>query len=210
MSRSPRRTTSAAAAVIAALMPLTAACSDDAAPAAQTTPTPVTAEPTPFSVRADVGNVTGRLGRSDRREVLRDVREVVADWMEAAYVETGSAVDLGTAFADFTPQAAASAKRQRALLTNAALASADGVEVRPAVVKVDVLAPGGEVAAATARFRVVLQREGAKRQEKVVGRLMLSPVKKGWKVFGFTVERGSFAPADKTDRADQSKAGGDA
>ncbi|MEQ6900092.1 hypothetical protein [Nocardioides sp. YIM 152588] len=205
MTRLPRRGTAFAAALITALSPLAAGCSGDDEPlepaAASASPT---AEPVEFVVRSDVGKITGRVGRSERREVVKDVGRVVGDWMEASYLSAGKQVDLDAALARFSDDAAAQARRDRSLLSNAALRGAGDVVPRRATVKVDVLAPGGEVAGATARFRIAFDTADRKRGELVSGRLMLTPVKRGWQVFGYSVDRGA-APAKAAGKDDASK-----
>ena len=137
------------------------------------------------STDAAIGTVRGRLTRQARARVVADVTEVVERWVDRGY----AGGDVGAAFADFTKEAGALARKQRKVMTGIGLADA---EVAKRTVRVDVLAPKGKPAGATARFRVSLSvPEGG--TELLSGRLMLSPTKEGWKVFGFDVVRGGGA-----------------
>ena len=100
----------------------------------------------------------------------------------------------------FTVGANALARHDRLLTSNAQLGDRiDGVRAVSKIVKVDVFSPKKKPAGATARFRLVFRTTGdAERRVVVSGRLLLTKVKKRWKVFGFDVKK-SVVPvgADK-------------
>jgi len=139
-----------------------------------------------------IGKVRGPLSRPRRAEVVRDVTAVVDAWSNRAYGGSYPRTDFDDAFTAFTPYARALALRKSSLLSNAgAGGELEAATIARRVVRVDVLAPRGRVAGATARVRIVLDLSGpADRREVVTGRLLLSPTAKGWRVFGFDVSRG--------------------
>lgn len=149
----------------------------------------VTAE---IATDAELGSVKGRLSDAAAADVLAAVTEVVDGWFDAAYGGDYPRSDFDAAFGDFTSDAKALALKQSAILSNADLgADLDGVEMDQRLIRVDVLAPKGKVAGATVRFRLgIAMSGGVDRTDQIAGRLMLTPVKGDWKVFGFDVRRG--------------------
>lgn len=139
-----------------------------------------------------IGQVRGALPAPRRAQVVRDVTAIVDAWSTKAYGGDYPRTDFADAFAAFTPDARALALRRTSLLSNAAAGSElQEVTIARRVVRVDVLAPRGRLAGATARIRIVLDLSGpTDRREVVAGRLLLSPTAKGWRVFGFDVSRG--------------------
>lgn len=139
-----------------------------------------------IATKVEVGEVAGRLPRSRARNVAGQVAAVVDRWIDAAYV------DGEKAFPGFSKGAARLAAQQSGLMSNAGLGGrVDGVTVTRRVVAVDVLAPKRKPAGATARVNLVFRLTGeVERTEQVRGRLLLTPVRDGWRVFGFDVERG--------------------
>lgn len=139
-----------------------------------------------------IGKVKGPLSPPRRAEVVRDVTAVVDAWSTKAYGGDYPRTDFADAFAAFTPYARALALKRTSLLSNAAAGGElETATIARRVVRVDVLAPRGRVAGATARIRIVLDLSGpTDRREVVTGRLLLSPTAKGWRVFGFDVNRG--------------------
>jgi hypothetical protein len=139
-----------------------------------------------------IGKVRGPLSPPRRAEVVRGVTAVVEAWSNRAYAGDYPRTSFDDAFAAFTPDARALARRRTSLLSNAAVGrELEAATIARRVVRVDVLAPRGKVAGATARIRIVLDLSGATdRREVVTGRLLLSPTAKGWRVFGFDVSRG--------------------
>lgn len=177
------------------------------------TPTPareVTAVPT-VEVSAPVTRVSGRLPDRDRLALRRQVEELVADYVTAAFVDPTTAPS--DRFPGFTDGAARLARTQGAVLSRADLADEGepvAVQVVRAEAPVAVLAPRGRPAGATARLDLTLEvvpaqdatasespteseaaSESAPTPETVrlQGRLLLTPVGQGWRVFGFDVRR---------------------
>ena len=193
-----RRDRSTGTALCAALLALTlalAGCSGgDDDPADKGGPSgPSGASATePIPTDAQLGSVKGALSDAAAAEVLAQVTEVVDRWFDSAYAGDYPRSDFAAAFADFTKDAAALATRQQAILSNAEVgADLEAVEVTQRLVRVDVLAPKGRVAGATVRVRLgIAMTGGVERTDLVAGRLLLTPVKGAWKVFGFDVRRG--------------------
>jgi hypothetical protein len=87
------------------------------------------------------------------------------------------------------------------VLTNAEVGTGlEQVEIVERVVRVDVVAPKGRPAGATARVKVRLVLGGldaaeggdadGQRTDVVSGRLLLTPTAGGWRIFGFDLARG--------------------
>lgn len=153
---------------------------------------PSSAEDVRVVTERAVGKVRGQLTAARRAEVVRDVAAVVDAWSTKAYGGDYPRTHFADAFAAFTPGARALALRKTSLLSNAAAGpELEAVTIARRVLRVDVLAPRGRLAGATARIRIVLDLSGpTDRREVVTGRLLLTPSAKGWRVFGFDVSRG--------------------
>ena len=141
-----------------------------------------------------VGTIAGQLKQKDRQAFKKRVSHAVDQWFDGAYV-AGPYPRKGTghAFQSFTPGAAKLAYRQRKLTSNAGIASRiDGVQATRRWVKIDVLAPHGVIAAATAHVKLRFKTTGqVERKVFVKGRLFLTRNGKGrWKVFGFDISKG--------------------
>lgn len=177
--------------VLALLVPLVlalAGCSGDDEPADD----PATGSGGSASGRdsipttVQVGEVSGRLPKAKARKVAQQVAATVDRWIDAAYVGGERS------FPGFSKGAARMAAKQAGLMSNAQLGDrVDGLTVTRRVVAVDVLAPRQRPAGATARVNLVFEVAGSKRREQVRGRLLLTPARTGWRVFGFDVERGT-------------------
>ena len=186
-------------ALVAALL---AGCSDDA-PADLGAPpspsaTPTEQAPPEVPTRARVREVTGsRLAPAVRRALTSRVTTVVDGWFDAAYLGgTYPRTDFTGAFPGFTPGAAARARQDQRLMTNAAVGTTTyAVRATAKSVVLDVLAARGRASAVTATFRLRMVRTGETggvRRERVTGRLYLTREKPvGWRVFGYDVERGT-------------------
>jgi hypothetical protein len=143
--------------------------------------------------RVEVGEVAGRLGKGPARQVAADVAAVVDRWLDAAYVAGDyPRSSFGDAFPGFTKGAATLAARHSGLMSNKSVgADVDTVTATRRVVRVDLLAPGGKAAAATAHVNLVIELDGdVARTDQVTGRVVLTRSDGGWKVFGFDIERG--------------------
>lgn len=141
---------------------------------------------------ASVGTVAGKLAGKRRRAFLRGTVDTVDAWLDAAYVAPEyPRSGAGRAFARFTPGATKLARRQPRVMSNAAVGDRiEQVTVKKRRVVVDALAPGGKPAGATARVHLVIELDGdVTRTDRVRGRLLLTPTKRGWRVFGFDVRR---------------------
>ena len=155
------------------------------------------------ATKVSIGRVAGELDARRRAQLKESVAEVVDGWIDAAYVggewPRDDFADYAAALRDFTPAAKRRAARDRALLTNVAIGDrVDSVRATRRVLQVDVLAPGGRPVGATARFLVRFRTDGeVRRTDLVRGRLMLTPTKKGWKVFGYDVSRATLRPGGK-------------
>lgn len=143
--------------------------------------------------RVEVGEVVGKLGKRPARKAAAQVAHTVDRWLDAAYLAGDyPRSKFGDAFQGFTKDAAALARRQRGLMSNASIGGdVEEVTATRRVVRVDLLAPKGKPAGATARVNLVFDLVGkSERTEQVRGRLVLTPSKGGWQVFGFDIERG--------------------
>lgn len=148
--------------------------------------------PVRVETKSSVGQVAGKLGKGKRRKVLTEVTAVVDGWLDAAYVEGDyPRARFGDAFPGFTRGAAKLAAKDRKVMSNARIAERlDRIDVITRNVKVDILAPGGKPAGATARVVLVIDLAGEiDRRDRIHGRVLLTPAKGGWQVFGFDVRR---------------------
>ncbi len=205
--RPPLGSVAAGALVLAVL----SACTSEAT--VPDTPTPAMEEQTtPLRVSAPVTRVAGRLSEEDRLAVRREVEALLADYVTAAFLDPDTPPDQ--LFTGFTAGATRLARAQGAVLSRADLvvdparatdtdaAGAATVEVVSVEAPVNVLAPKGRPAGATARLDLILTvtpqpnddtaaDSGALSTEDVRlrGRLLLTPVGEGWKIFGFDVIR---------------------
>lgn len=144
-----------------------------------------------------VGVVTGKLQPARRKALAGRVGKIVDGWFDAAYLDGDyPRTSFGDAFPGFTRDAAALARRDRDLLSNARLGSRiDGVVALRKSVRVDLLSPGRHPVGATARFRLAFRTSGdLERRVVVSGRLMLAKSRAGvWKVFAYDVRRSAGA-----------------
>lgn len=184
------RTTRLVGALLALALALSGCSGGDDDPAEKRAPAGDSASDA-IATDAKVVAVKGRLSAAAKDKVLADVTEVMDRWIDGAYAGEYPRSDFDAAFADFTKDAKALALKQSAILSNAkAGAGLTGVDISQRLVRIDVLAPKGRLAGATVRFRLTLALAGdAERTDRVGGRLLLTPTKAGWKVFGFDVRR---------------------
>ena len=148
-----------------------------------------------------LGHVAGNLHQPNRRifkqhrkALLRKVGGAVDAWLDGGFVGVHyPRARFGTAFRSFTTPARKDAAKQKDLMTNWKLRKRiDGVHVAKRRITVDVLAPHGRPAGATARVHLVFTTTGHVHRRVVVdGRVVLSPAGHGrWKVFGYDVTQG--------------------
>lgn len=158
-----------------------------------------------------VRRVWGRWPAADdaprTRRLVEQTGRAVRTWLDRGFVEVAyPSRRFDGAFADFTPGAAALARRQASLTTNRSLGTrlVDVVATRR-VVRVTAFAPRGTAVGATADVTLVLQGvgEAGRRNETVVlAELSLTRTNGRWKVFGYDVQRsvgppGTFAEANR-------------
>lgn len=188
-----RRPAGAVGAVLVPLALVLSGCSGDDEPAEEAAPSQEATAEDALATTVRVGEVTGRMGKDRARRTADAVADVVDGWLDRAYVAGDyPRDDFADAFRGFTGDAARLAERQGGLMSNAALGErVEGVTATRRVVEVDLLAPRGRPAGATAHVNLVLELVGeVERTEQVRGRLLLTPRGDGWRVFGFDVERG--------------------
>lgn len=154
-------------------------------------PTVSRARADPTALVVQVRRVTGRLPGTQRAAVADTVGRVVDGWLEAAYLGEFPRTGTTTPFADFTPGAAARARRQRDLMSNAGLAARiDAARPVRRRAWLDVLAVGRRAVGVTARVELVFATTGqVTGSHRVLGTLALTPDGQGWRVFGFEVRR---------------------
>lgn len=143
---------------------------------------------------ATIARVTGKLGKGGREALKEKVASVVDRWLDAAYV-SGDYPRSGFAgaFPGFTKGAAADARKDVGLMSNAAIGKKiDGVDARNRRLRIDVLAVHKKAVGVTARFVLDFDTSGQlARSERVNGRLFMTwHHGKGWRVFGYDVSRG--------------------
>lgn len=190
---------------------LVAVLDDDEEPAAaprtlpsRTVESTPTLEARPVAMDVRVGRVFGgKLPRARRQTLERQVGKLVGRYFESAYLGGDyPRRDFGNALAGFSSGAAARARSDRAILSNAAVgARTDGVAARTKKVRLDVVLANrrNDVVGVTARIRLVFlqgQVEGADQRVMVTGRLMLAKRKGAWEIFGYDVARNA-TPAGK-------------
>ncbi|TWH01880.1 hypothetical protein L615_001500000530 [Nocardioides sp. J9] len=189
----PRALTRGSAALLVALALVVGGCSGGGdEPDDEGRPEGGATEVTKVPTVRKIGKVRGRLDHKGRVKVARAVSGLVEEWSDRAYGGEYPRTDHTGAFERFTPDARALARKRRGVLTNAGIgADLESVTIVRRTVRVDVAAPRGRLAGATARFRIVLDLVGddLDRREVVNGRLLVTPTVDGWRVFGFDVRR---------------------
>lgn len=163
-----------------------------------------TLEPPPAPALVRVTRVAGRMRPQDREVLADKVGKVVAAYFDDAYLggdQPRTRFDDG--FATFTKDAAASARRQEELTTNAALGpTAEAVVARRQRAYLSVLAPTGEAVGVTARvdLRYLVRRaEQPDRLVTVRGRLLLTKGSSGdWQIFGYDLSRSNEAAEEES------------
>jgi len=193
------RRTGTAVALVAVLFAGASCTGDDSPDDSPDAPSEETVQEAPeVQLTTRVGVVTGKLQPVRRRALAGRVGTIVDAWFDAAYLDgTYPRTGFKDAFPGFTADAAALARRDRDLLTNARIGSRiDGVVALRKTVRVDLLSPGRHPVGATARFRLAFRTSGdLERRVVVSGRLMLAKSRAGvWKVFAYDVRRSAGAP----------------
>lgn len=139
-------------------------------------------------VSTPVTRVAGRLDDADRLALRREVEALVRGWAEKGLLDPGAA--RRQAFPGFTPGARRLAGSQREVLWRLAGPSAQ-VTPRRLEGVVHAFAPDGTAQGATLHLDLALDvsRGDRSRRVRLTGRLLLTPVGDGWRVFGFDVRR---------------------
>jgi hypothetical protein len=130
-----------------------------------------------------------------RQEVEASVGHAVDAWIDGGFVGVDYPRDsFPSAFSTFTPEARKDAMRDKALMTLWGFRHRiDRVTATHRTVVIDVLAPRGRPAAATARVDLRLTTSGdVARKVQVTGRLFLTKAEDGsWRIFGYDVSKGA-------------------
>jgi hypothetical protein len=155
----------------------------------------------PVASQVRLGKVAGTIKKKNRKAfmdhrktMLKQVGDAVDTWIDGGFVGVDYPREsFGSAFSAFTKQAKRDAGRQKSLMTNWDLRrDIDGVDVKKRRVTVDVMAPRGRPAGATARVDLVFTTTGATETRMAVrGRLFLTPHDGAWRIFGFDVSKGA-------------------
>ena len=145
-------------------------------------------------LQVEMGEVAGGLGKSRRATVKRSIAKTVSSYLDNAFLSGSRLGREPDAFAAFSRGAAREARRDRELLSNAALSrSTRAVVAKRKAVTLSVLAPRRSVAGVSARLRLVYVADGPQLRRtrvKVSGRLLLSRERPGgWQIFGYEVAR---------------------
>jgi hypothetical protein len=197
MFHSPGRAVRAAVAAAASVALVTGlgACSDGGSEpdGDEASPAPEQAAPG-IPTEVTIGSVEGRLKRDRRKQLRRRITETVDRWIDAAYVAGDyPRANFSDAFAIFSKDAAALAKHDRRVMSNAKLGDRlDTVTAKTRRLRIDVLAHNGNAAGVTGRFVLVLDLDGeVRREDRIAGSLYLTYTGKKWQVFGYDVKRGT-------------------
>ena len=194
----PTRRTSGALVGLVLLALLVTGCEDDngddqVSMAPSGTASGASAADPPVETTVAFGSVTGRLPRAARHRLAGQVRRVVDRWIDAAYVQGDyPRRDFDRSWPGFTSGARAEARRDGGLMSNRDVgARIEGVEARRRTVRLDVLAVKRRPVGVTAHVRLRFRTTGpAARGVLVSGRLLLTPGKRGWQVFGYDIAKG--------------------
>lgn len=174
-----------------ALVLVASGCSDDGNRQPSTTSSSVsTSTAPPLATTATITRLTGNLKPKRRKAVVRQVKAVVDGWWDAAYLSPGKD---GDPFPGFTRGAADLARRDRDVMTAAALrdGAGDPVAVHRSV-GLDILAVNGRPAGVTAHVWLAVKPSAdAKRAVVAVrGLLDLSRQDGKWRIFGYSMTAG--------------------
>lgn len=149
-------------------------------------------------VETAVARVHGTLPVAQRRRLETQAGRLIGRYLSAAYLGQRSTPGHRGAFPGFTPDARRLALRDVSTASDAALTWADEVRPLGAVAFLSVVALEGRAVGATARLllRMAASDDRREREVAVRGRLLMTPVGKGWQVFGYDLSVSS-APMGK-------------
>lgn len=192
-----------AAATLCGIGLLTGGCGGseqkDERPAPPPSPTSAPPRAAPGLKVTGVHVTGGPLSQPARTRLTRQAAATVERWFRAAYVDGDyprPARTFRAAFPGFTAGAAAAARKNLALMTNAGIATRiDTVKAGRQVMRLDVLAHKGHPVGVTARVWLVYGTSGPLVSRQVVrGQLNLAWQKGGWRVFAFDITRDRQQP----------------
>jgi hypothetical protein len=145
----------------------------------------------PLHVRSGVTRIVGELSPAARQRLGARAGGLVAAYFRAAFLHPATHAAGRALFPGFTAAAAALAERDRRVVTGAAYAGADQVTPRNGTAYVTVLAPKGHLVGATVRVSLALDVpvKGKRDRVRVRGRLLLTPTKRGWRIFGYDLSQ---------------------
>jgi hypothetical protein len=194
-----------AAALLTAVALALSGCSssDSSAPSAAPPSSSGTAHAdTQMASKVVIGSVAGTVHRSSRKQFAAHRKRLetlvggaVDGWLDGGFVGVGYPRDsFPGAFRTFTPEARREAQHDQRLMTLWSLRHRiSGLTTLRRLVTIDVLAPQGRAAGATARVDLRFRTHGhvAKKIE-VKGRLFLAKDAHGqWRIFGYDVTQGA-------------------
>lgn len=138
-----------------------------------------------------VGRVAGKLGDAQKQALKADVKTIVDEFFDGAYLGEFPRTSFGKAYASFTDGAKQDAQRDARLLSNAKISdrieSATGAKRE---VSLDVLAVKGKAQGVTARFTLTFDTAGdLEQRERIQGHLLMDNENGKWQVFGYDVIR---------------------
>jgi len=171
-------------------------CNSDEEPTAESGPElvePTDAPTLEIEPVTQLGRVTGRLPRQDARAVESRVSRVAVRWLTGAYVGGSWPRErFDDAFTGFTKGAAAAARSDRRVMTNADIGKrVKAITPTKVDVRVDVLAVRKRAVGATAHVLTTFRADGPKQgRYRVAGRLLLTKDHGRWTVFGYHVNKG--------------------
>jgi hypothetical protein len=195
MTRAARRAAAATALVLGVAL-ATAGCtgSEDSSDGSPTAPQASATEREAVP-QVSLGKVTGKLPAAEGDRLVSDVGDLVAGWVDAAYLGgTYPRRDFSDAWPGFTKGAQAEAHQDRGLMSNEDIGDKiDGIDPHKVVVRLDVLAVKKRPVGVTAHVYLGFGTTGdLEKQVRVKGRLFLTRDDGGdWQVFGYDVTKGA-------------------
>lgn len=185
------------AAPLLGLLLVTAGCSGDTPPAAdssQSSTPAATPSPAPtFEMKpvVKVGQVVGRVSAENQGRVRRQVARSVLHWIDKAYLSSRR-TDSRKAFASFTRVARHRALRARPVTSNNGFRTGlSHITPTRLTITTDLLGVRGRAVGATAHvtlhYKVTAHH---RRHVSVGGRLSLTHSPRGWQVFAYDIHRG--------------------
>jgi hypothetical protein len=148
-------------------------------------------------LRSGVTRVAGHLSDVRRREVARQARATVRDYLDGAFAASGHGP-----FRRFLPGVRRAARADQKVLTEPAGRARSGTPAVRAAAWFSVAAPAGRAVGVTARVRVDL-RDGS-----LTGRLLLTRADRRWRVFGYDLARSGGRSAAATSAGVRPASGG--